>query len=475
LPAESAQPRYWLRSCLAILPAVAVAAYAAFVPLAPADRVIAVTVAANLAVIACFVVLPLAIRAPKNALGQVPSSLLAVGMTAVDATEVVDELDELLRTANLADRLLVVLRDAQGQLVLHGGDESDGEILVEWHGELTGSDGSALAALGRSLGCDRVVALDHGRQLRGVAFVRQLPGVDLPPRAWETLANHLSFLLINRRLTAALERVPASLATATSLQHALMPSPGTVRTAGILHHSVVRLTANCGGDTWTLRELGEGCLLVFIADATGHGPAAAVLSVAVKGVVDGLAMTLGTSLRLKELFAAVDSTVRRIGQQRYIMSALAMIIDLGENTVTIANAGHPRPFLMVPTDRAAPIRQVETGVGSLLGTGAQLPEVRTFTAEPGTRWVLYTDGISEASVPMGPHFGHRRFRDALARAQDGLVQDVARSVFADVDQHTRNRPLDDDAVLVVVEIPREGHAAQEVWRTPPPTFRRKTS
>jgi serine phosphatase RsbU (regulator of sigma subunit) len=75
---------------------------------------------------------------------------------------------------------------------------------------------------------------------------------------------------------------------------------------------------------------------------------------------------------------------------------------------------------------------------------------------------------------MGPRYGYRRFRDALRKALGGSVQDVAGAVFSDVDRHTRGRELDDDAVLVVVEIPREGEV-QDAWRTPPPSFSARRS
>ena len=444
--------RFWSISLLTVLPSFVLAAIASTSTVDPGTRVILAALAANGLVVCCFVVQPRLLRVRHADWLAIPYEFLVHGQTLFEPNTVVESLAQGLEVAGIADRVLVAVQDAQGKVLLYGGRETDGEILAERAADLArvaeDSSAESTRALCAALGCNRVLGL------RGaIAFVHERERTAAPDGFWPTIAAHLSFLLVNRRLAGALQSVSGALALATPLQQALMAPEGMARSTGVICHGVVRLTPHCGGDTWTARELGDGKLLVFVGDATGHGPAAATLSVAVKGVVDGFAMVKRSSLRLDELLIEVDRVVQRIGQSRYIMSAVAAVVDLPRSTITIANAGHPPPFLVESRDGEIQIHHVDAGGGNLLGSGTVVSQIRTLPLTSGSRWIFYTDGLSEAGVAAGPKYGYRRFRDALRASAHAPAQAAAEAVLLDVDRFTRGRSLDDDVILVIVEAP----------------------
>lgn len=227
-----------------------------------------------------------------------------------------------------------------------------------------------------------------------------------------------------------------------------MPSERPVRRDGFSLRGVFRPMAECGGDLWAWYELSEDRVLLLVADATGHGAAPALLAAVAKGTIDAQWQLWGPDLDPGRLLSALNRAVFHSGRRRYLMTAVAVVIDVTTKRCTFANAGQNFPYLIT-----------ERGLEQLVARGDQLGvqpevqyEVHSRNLENGDRLILYTDGFIEAATVNGEPFGEKRFRASLAaqrtqpsvRIPDLLVQRVA--------EHVEGQSPGDDMTCIAFEL-----------------------
>jgi phosphoserine phosphatase RsbU/P len=204
--------------------------------------------------------------------------------------------------------------------------------------------------------------------------------------------------------------------------------------------------AAVAGDIYDFVEIGPSCVGILVADVMGHGiPAALVASMA----------KLAFSLQIERAHdpSAVLTSMNQIlcGQlEGSYVTAVYAVIDTDAGRVTLANAGHPPPFVQRRGESAA---HVEREHGLTLGVLATAEyanaHVQRFAA--GDRLLLYSDGVLEAENRAGEFFDSERVTRWLS-AFDVPTADL----FADaaLDELTRWREdshFEDDVTFVVAQ------------------------
>lgn len=159
-----------------------------------------------------------------------------------------------------------------------------------------------------------------------------------------------------------------------------------------------------GGDLLDVIPLEKGRLLVYMADAMGHGVPAALLMSAVR-------TAFHTSVRRAErratlspgqLLQEVNRTVIELFQSNYI-TAVCALLDIAADTATFSVAGHP-PTLI----RRASSPEVEVLEQGEIPLG--IDDKTEYTdmvvpLGPGDMLLMYTDGVIEASGPKHDRYG----------------------------------------------------------------------
>ncbi len=191
--------------------------------------------------------------------------------------------------------------------------------------------------------------------------------------------------------------IQADLDRAEVIQRALLPQePPTM--PGWCMETLYRPGSSVGGDFYDAVVMDDRYLGVVIADAAGHGVAAAMLSVLFK-------------LRLKQRDA--DNTVlnpqqvlQRLNGRLYDMltapgafiTASYVLLDLDNGEGFYASAGHP-PCIITGSEKRSQLLG-RTGPALGLEPEANYTE-HTFVLDPGDRLLLYTDGVLEGG-PKSP-------------------------------------------------------------------------
>ncbi len=340
--------------------------------------------------------------------------------------------------------------------------------LFDAPAEEGGGDGArAAAALLDAAHCDVVLPLRHRGLLLGVVLVARPPGTAADPattrllralRAYATAA--IARTMLGHEVSQK-GKLSKTVDLATAMQEAMMPVEKPVRRPGFELRGLFRPVAECGGDLWMWRELGDGKILLLIADATGHGAAPALLAAVAKGTVDAWCQQGGADIDPAELLAQLSRVVYRAGKRRYLMTAFAAVVDVGARTMRFANAGQNFPYhVRAGKDGAPPTIEALVARGDTLGSAPRTRyETHTRALGAGDRLVLYTDGVTDAGTPHRDAYGEKRLRAALTRMASERGTKVPELVWAELEQHVAGAPMGDDVTLLVLELTEPGGGA----------------
>ncbi|MBI5478683.1 MAG: SpoIIE family protein phosphatase [Deltaproteobacteria bacterium] len=249
---------------------------------------------------------------------------------------------------------------------------------------------------------------------------------------------------------------------ATAVVEDLLPAEALQRSGSVSVRGLCRPAAECGGDFWFWRPLGDGRGLLAIGDVTGHGLPAAIVAATAKGCCEACIADQGgrEPPGPADILAALNRAVFHSGQGRYHMSCFVALLDGSRHEIRFANAGHNFPYVLTPRAGEPPHLAPLIARGNTLGQveRAEYTEA-TRPLAPGERLVLYTDGVVEALSETGEPFGDKRFRRALVERGAETVEALATGLYRTVSDHMGARPPADDITLVVAAFEATGGGA----------------
>lgn len=202
--------------------------------------------------------------------------------------------------------------------------------------------------------------------------------------------------------------------------------------------------ADVGGDLYDVVRIGKNAYGLIIADVSGHGVAAALVTALVK-VAFRARMAFG--VRTDEICASVNASIYEIlgGGERYV-TAFVATINLETGTLEYTNAAH-HPALLV---RAGMAVKLDTE-GGFMGIFEKPHFGRSSVAlVPGDRIVLYTDGIVESRSFMGGEYGLERLENVVKADASVKPADIVASLISDMDAFTMGAPAHDDRAFLCV-------------------------
>ncbi len=197
------------------------------------------------------------------------------------------------------------------------------------------------------------------------------------------------------------------------------------------------------GDTYDVLRLADD-LLVTVTDVSGKGVGAGMIAA---GIHAGVRLLADRGTDLVDLASRVNRyLVGATADNRFATFAVVRLRPDG--SLAAVNAGHC-PVLI--RRRAGEVEQIPSS-GLPLGIleGVSYHEVEEHLG-PGDLLLLYTDGVTEAEDPVGDEFGVERVAGVLVDLVEVEATSACSAVLRAVDEHTRGRPLEDDATLLVVE------------------------
>jgi serine phosphatase RsbU (regulator of sigma subunit) len=142
-----------------------------------------------------------------------------------------------------------------------------------------------------------------------------------------------------------------------------------------------------GGDIYGWLRMRDGRMLFWIADATGHGAAAALLTTLAKLLFHH---ANGENDTPAEIMHAVDRDFRSILGARSFMTAMCVALDVERGAGSIVGAGHP-PLLIARGDGVTEsIASTSPPLGLVAASNFTETEMEL---RGGDLFLLYTDGL----------------------------------------------------------------------------------
>src|SRR5579864_9287876 len=294
------------------------------------------------------------------------------------------------------------------------------------------ADSSGTPAFGHSLG---VLYLDSRRPAAFSKLDRQILDA-LAADAASTLDN--ARLVIRERER---QRMEQEIDIARGIQQALLPRDFR----DYPHLAVAGCNFPClsvGGDYFDVFPLDSKRTAFLIADVSGKGLGAALLTTMLQGALSG--MTLGTDpARLFNHLNHFLCDHAEVG--RYATMFFGILDENG--SLDYINAGHPSPILIRRGIADEAFTEGSFPVG--LVPEAEYPATR-IKLEPGDTLVLFSDGVTEAMNPSEELFGVARLREVLTGQMETPLDQIQKCVLECVENFSRGASQADDLTLLLV-------------------------
>jgi sigma-B regulation protein RsbU (phosphoserine phosphatase) len=235
------------------------------------------------------------------------------------------------------------------------------------------------------------------------------------------------------------------LAKAREIQEGLLPKK-IPQVKGLDVTGAWQPASTVGGDYFDVLKFSEKKIGVCIGDVVGKGISAALLMANLQASFRAFASEEVSPGTLVRKLNEVIST--NIAPDKFV-TFWYCTIDINENRLTYASAGHWPPILFHNTGEGIPLREVG---GTPLGI---LPdwnyEEEVFPLSSGDRLVLYTDGLTEVMNTDEQEFGEGRLLQLcssnIALSASELLAAIRKEVVSFC-----NGNFQDDFTLVVVAV-----------------------
>lgn len=250
----------------------------------------------------------------------------------------------------------------------------------------------------------------------------------------------------------ARRRYEEQLATARRIQQSLLPTtmpdiPGISISAASLPAMAV------GGDYYEVIRLSNSRFLAMIADVSGKGLPASLYMAELHGMVRVAASIRQTPREMLRLLN--DHLCTTLERGTFITATIALF-DRDAGTATIARSGHT-PIVRrrgSTIDRFAPTG-LPLGIRSQELYATALEEI-TLEYLPGDRFLLYSDGVSEAMNERREEFGDERLASLLTEHDaPQSVQACTDAILRRVEEFRGDAEQNDDITVLVVGVDSE--------------------
>lgn len=237
--------------------------------------------------------------------------------------------------------------------------------------------------------------------------------------------------------------IQQELEIARMMQLAILPRPFEPRD-GLAIAAKMQPAKEIGGDFYDYFPLDEHHIAMTVADVSGKGVPAALFMAVSRTLLRAIAQFSETPAkciaRLNDLLAADN-------ERTMFVTLFYAVIDTRDGSMVYANAGHNPPYILRADGRLEEL-------GTFGGMALAILEGNDYDdqvakLEPGDRFFMYTDGVTEAFNPQGEMFGVPGLETLLERIRAQPIEEVPAQVVSDVNTFEAGGPQTDDITCLI--------------------------
>jgi serine phosphatase RsbU (regulator of sigma subunit) len=261
---------------------------------------------------------------------------------------------------------------------------------------------------------------------------------------------------LHARVVDAEHRMRDELKMASVVQEMLFPTT-TVDGSRCTFASHSQTSTETGGDWFTIIDSPEQLTTtVVIADVTGHGVGAALVTAILHGFFKAMRATIaqarGETWRptIESILHTLNQTV--IESTRHSLTTSLSLYTFDHRTLraSYVNAGHLAAVLVAPVGGRAQVTTASCPPSSMIGD-IDRPNLAwgELQFQPGQLWLLYTDGLVECTNAAQEMYGYKRMRKCLLQTGISDARAVRDQVLGDALAFFGDMPPADDITLIV--------------------------
>ncbi len=262
----------------------------------------------------------------------------------------------------------------------------------------------------------------------------------------EVLHDITDLKKLSRELEKQNERLRDDLSMARRLQCSLLPK-NQLKTDKIDFSFIYRPCETLGGDFLDIYQIDEEHIGVYIADVSGHGVAASMLTMFLRTALDK--SLLSPAKALGQLYNYFNKN--GFSDELYI-AIFYGIINISDYTFTYANAGLNVCPVIFSKDKL----QILRAPGIPISNWVEDPDYveMTLDIKPKDRMFFYTDGIIEIRNSENAQFGEERLVEHLLETDMQPSHTLSRLIDKAISFSGRKDSSDiiDDITVALIEI-----------------------
>ena len=199
-----------------------------------------------------------------------------------------------------------------------------------------------------------------------------------------------------------------------------------------------------GGDYYDFLDLGAGRLGVLLADVSGKGVAAALLTA-------NLQASFRSQLELgmkhpRALLASVNKLFHESTPAEYFATMFFAEYRDQTHELRYINCGHPAALLVRAGGKIEHLEATALPIGIFASWKC---DEKTVTLSAGDVLVAFSDGVLEAGVERGEEFGERRLIEALHAARASELEPMLDSILGEVLRFSPDVQSDDVTLVAL--------------------------
>lgn len=197
-----------------------------------------------------------------------------------------------------------------------------------------------------------------------------------------------------------------------------------------------------GGDYYSVNRLDEYRFRFFLADATGHGVQAALITMAVKGIYDNIReFHLGTA-DILSIFN--NEFTEKYSYLNALLTCIIIDIDTQNGKITYASAGHPAAVIIRKNSK-----ELLEKTGSMIGLMKNVKFGSKDTDfDKSDRIYAFTDGAFEQFNASQEEFGEERLHSVLTKNSELSIEETVRTFRKNLYSFLGETERQDDITIV---------------------------
>jgi sigma-B regulation protein RsbU (phosphoserine phosphatase) len=205
---------------------------------------------------------------------------------------------------------------------------------------------------------------------------------------------------------------------------------------------------NLGGDFIDIFQVDDDHTGIYIADVSGHGVAASMLTVFLRSSIHRRLLSPAEVLR--DLFRKFNES--GFDTETYITVFYA-ILDNKNNTLTYSNAGHGVAPLLISEESCRPLNVSGIPISNWINTPVY--EDYSLKTLKGDRLFLFTDGLVEIRNNKNEAFGEKRLTEYMKTAGHTPPDLLFKKLFNNIMSFSGLKDssmLKDDLTIAMLEV-----------------------